>query len=68
MKNQNLNKLAFNKVNVLELNSNQMYDINGGTSPIVTSSMPCAAAAEAAAASSAQCAVSVYIAIKTLLD
>ncbi|MDX6192046.1 class I lanthipeptide [Flavobacterium sp. FlaQc-52] len=34
MKNKNtINKLAFNKVAVAELNDNQMYDVDGGTSP-----------------------------------
>ncbi|MWB96547.1 hypothetical protein GON26_19455 [Flavobacterium sp. GA093] len=34
MKKQNPNnKLAFNKVAVIELNDNQMYEIDGGTGP-----------------------------------
>jgi hypothetical protein len=35
MKKQNtINKLAFNKVAVAELNDNQMHDVDGGTTPI----------------------------------
>ncbi|WP_343696372.1 class I lanthipeptide [Flavobacterium sp.] len=34
MKNQNTNKLAFNKVAVIELNDKQMHDVDGGTSPL----------------------------------
>jgi lactobin A/cerein 7B family class IIb bacteriocin len=35
MKKQNVNnKLAFNKVAVIELNDNQMYDVDGGTTPL----------------------------------
>ncbi|WP_409025083.1 class IIb bacteriocin, lactobin A/cerein 7B family [Flavobacterium sp.] len=35
MKKQNgINKLAFNKVAVAELNENQLQDVNGGTSPL----------------------------------
>ena len=35
MKKQNPNnKLAFNKVAVIELNDKQMYDVDGGTSPL----------------------------------
>jgi hypothetical protein len=35
MKKQNINnKLAFNKVAVIELNDNQMYDVDGGTTPL----------------------------------
>ncbi|MET3017696.1 class IIb bacteriocin, lactobin A/cerein 7B family [Flavobacterium hydatis] len=35
MKKQNVNnKLAFNKVAVIELNDNQMHDVDGGTTPI----------------------------------
>lgn len=31
MKKQNVNKLTFNKVDVTELNENQLVKINGGT-------------------------------------
>jgi len=35
MKKQNANnKLAFNKVAVIELNDKQMHDVDGGTSPL----------------------------------
>jgi lactobin A/cerein 7B family class IIb bacteriocin len=35
MKKQNpANKLAFNKAAVTELNDNQMYDVDGGTTPV----------------------------------
>ena len=34
MKNQNTNKLAFNKLAVVELNDKQMHDVDGGTSPL----------------------------------
>ena len=34
MKNQNPNKLAFNKAAVAELNDKQMHDVDGGTSPL----------------------------------
>ncbi|MFC4816615.1 class I lanthipeptide, partial [Flavobacterium sp. GCM10023249] len=35
MKKQNVNnKLAFNKAVVIELNEAQMYDVDGGTSPV----------------------------------
>jgi lactobin A/cerein 7B family class IIb bacteriocin len=35
MKKQNpSNKLAFNKAAVTELNDNQMYDVDGGTTPV----------------------------------
>ncbi|MET3017706.1 class I lanthipeptide [Flavobacterium hydatis] len=38
MKNQNTtNKLAFNKVAVIELNDNQMHDVDGGTFPFCLS-------------------------------
>ena len=51
MKNQNLNgKLAFNKLAVVELNDSQLYDVNGGATPIalaVASSTTCAAVASA---------------------
>ncbi|MFC4815682.1 MULTISPECIES: class I lanthipeptide [unclassified Flavobacterium] len=48
MKKQNVNsKLAFNKASVTELNEVQMYDVNGGTSPTVTSSTWCLAGAGA---------------------
>lgn len=34
MKNKNENnRLVFNKLAVTELNDNQMYDVDGGTSP-----------------------------------
>ncbi|WP_166921617.1 class I lanthipeptide [Flavobacterium poyangense] len=37
MKKQNPNnKLAFNKVAVVELNDNQMNDVDGGTTPVCT--------------------------------
>jgi hypothetical protein len=37
MKKQNPNnKLAFNKVAVTELNDTQMYDVDGGTTPLCT--------------------------------
>ncbi|WP_166921615.1 class I lanthipeptide [Flavobacterium poyangense] len=37
MKKQNAtNKLAFNKVAVVELNDNQMNDVDGGTTPVCT--------------------------------
>ncbi|MCL9807397.1 class I lanthipeptide [Flavobacterium amniphilum] len=68
MKKQNVNKLVFAKTNVAELNDYQMYNINGGTSPAVTSSMPCAAAVEAAAVSSTGCIAAVAIGIKTIFD
>ena len=68
MKKQNANKLVFAKINVAELNDYQMYNVNGGTSPAVTSSMPCAAAVEAAAASSTGCIAVVAIGIKTIFD
>jgi hypothetical protein len=45
-----------------------MYNVNGGTSPALTSSMPCAAAVEAAAASSTGCIALVGIGIKTIFD
>jgi hypothetical protein len=32
-KQSTINKLAFNKVAVVELNDNQMYDVDGGTTP-----------------------------------
>ncbi|MFB3385974.1 Blp family class II bacteriocin [Flavobacterium sp. LAR06] len=49
MKKQNANnKLAFNKVSVSELNDNQMYSVEGGTSPATVSSTWCAAAIGAA--------------------
>jgi lactobin A/cerein 7B family class IIb bacteriocin len=42
MKKQNANnKLVFNKAAVVELNDNQLQNINGGTSPTVTSSGWC---------------------------
>ncbi|QSW91095.1 MULTISPECIES: class I lanthipeptide [Flavobacterium] len=34
MKNQNPNKLAFNKVAVTELNDKQMHDVDGGTTSL----------------------------------
>jgi hypothetical protein len=35
MKKQNQNnKLAFNKAAVAELNDNQMHDVDGGTTPV----------------------------------
>ncbi|WP_427871651.1 class I lanthipeptide [Flavobacterium sp. MMS24-S5] len=44
MKKQNANnKLAFNKASVIELNDNQMYSVDGGTSPVATSSGYCSA-------------------------
>lgn len=67
MKKQNGNKLVFNKTNVVELNDYQMYNVNGGTSP-VTSSFPCAAAVEAAAVSSTGCIAVVAVGIKTIFD
>ncbi|MET3017711.1 class I lanthipeptide [Flavobacterium hydatis] len=40
MKKQNpSNKLAFNKMAVLELNDNQSQDVNGGTSTVGTTSL-----------------------------
>ena len=55
MKKQNVNnKLAFNKAMVVELNDGQMYDVDGGTTPVciaaAASSVGCAAIAGAAAA------------------
>ncbi|MFC4816612.1 MULTISPECIES: class IIb bacteriocin, lactobin A/cerein 7B family [unclassified Flavobacterium] len=52
MKKQNVNnKLAFNKAVVIELNEAQMYDVDGGTSPVcaaaVASSNWCIAGAGA---------------------
>ena len=45
MKKQNgMNKLAFNKAAVVELNNVQLQDVNGGTSPTVTSSTWCVGA------------------------
>ena len=35
MKTKNTNKLAFSKNALVELNDNQMYNVNGGTSPII---------------------------------
>ena len=54
MKTQNVNaKLAFNKSSVLELNDAQLSHVNGGSTPLIASSMFCVNAA--AAASSAGC-------------
>lgn len=36
MKKQNLNKLAFNKTSLIELNDNNLSQINGGTNPVIT--------------------------------
>jgi lactobin A/cerein 7B family class IIb bacteriocin len=51
MKKQNLNgKLAFNKAAVVELNDSDLYDVNGGATPIalaIASSASCAALASA---------------------
>ncbi|MCL9807416.1 class IIb bacteriocin, lactobin A/cerein 7B family [Flavobacterium amniphilum] len=48
MKKQNLNgKLAFNKAVVVELNDTELYDVNGGATPLIASSGPCAGLASA---------------------
>ena len=48
MKKQNINnKLAFNKAAVIELNDAQMHNVDGGTSPVATSSTWCLAGAGA---------------------
>jgi lactobin A/cerein 7B family class IIb bacteriocin len=42
MKKQNgINKLAFNKAAVMELNDNQIMSVNGGSTPTTVSSAAC---------------------------
>jgi hypothetical protein len=52
MKKQNINKLAFKKAGIIELNDNQMYAVDGGSTPVcaaaVWSSLGCAGVASAA--------------------
>ena len=61
MKKQNVNnKLAFNKAAITELNDVQMYDVNGGATPILAVSW---AAVEGFALS-----VGLYLATKELLN
>jgi hypothetical protein len=36
MKKQNMNKLAFNKADVTELNKQQLKSVNGGASTMIT--------------------------------
>ena len=55
MKKQNVNgKLAFNKVNIVELNDSQLFEVNGGTTA------PCMAAS---AVSSLVCGAGVISAV-----
>lgn len=52
MKKQNINKLAFKKAGIIELNDNQMYEVDGGSTPVcvatAASSAGCAGVASAA--------------------
>ena len=62
MKKQNVNnKLAFNKAAVIELNDVQLYDINGGATPV-------ALAVSWAAVEGFALSVGLYLATKELIN